>query len=76
MADKVKVVVADDAFEEFFRRAHEHARALDSGESLARQAVTIIEESGVADEDLKPVVRSKPSRIVPERRVAAARGDR
>ena len=43
MAAKAKVAVDKTGMEGFFRRAHEHARALDSGKSLRSEIVIAFE---------------------------------
>ncbi len=42
---KANVLVVEDAAAEFFRRAHEHAEALDRGEALAGESSVVIEEA-------------------------------
>ena len=44
MKHKVSVVVVEDGMDEFFKRAHKHARMLDRGEALPGETTIIFED--------------------------------
>jgi predicted transcriptional regulator len=44
MTRKVNVLVVEDGVDEFFKRAHEHARMLDRGELLPGETTIIFED--------------------------------
>ena len=44
MMRKVSVVVVEDGVEEFFKRAHKHARMLDRGEALPGETTIVFED--------------------------------
>lgn len=44
MTRKVNVLVVEDSVDEFFKRAHKHARILDSGETLPGETTIIFED--------------------------------